>query len=159
MNQQYFKIESLPISEEAIAESKNSRDAIISYIFALREVSLRGLKVIKTKAILNEDLEKRKYYEGEINGYSERLTQANENAEQALKETVEKENVITKIESDLMQLKEDLEDKESDEVVVAHKWSVDSAWKFFKWHQKERFHLQLSTGFIEAVLWSNGHCT
>ena len=154
-----FKIDSLPMGEEEIEASKNSRDAIISYIFSLRDVSILDLKIFKTRAILNADLEKKRYYEGKINGYNERLTQANQNAEQALKDTIEKEDIITENVASFIQLKEELENKDSDEEMLIHKWSVDSAWKVSKLHQKQPFNIDLPMEFTRAEQWSNGHCT
>ena len=79
-----FAIDSIPYEEDEVERSKRVRDAIISYIFSLREVRITRFLVPKTRILQDEDREVISSYNGEIQGYKERLQQMNASAKAAL---------------------------------------------------------------------------
>jgi len=152
-----FSIDCLPWDDDEMQNSKSVRDAILSYIFSLKAVNVQNLQVAKTKALVDDDEKCIKEYEGQITGYNARLQQANEQAKEALDKTQREEKGITDISSELIQLRENLREKDSDDTVVVGTWSVDDSWKFFQWQRKE-FTVSSQYDFTNVSQWTNGYC-
>lgn len=153
-----FAIDCLPWDEIEMQESKNRRAAILSYIFSLKnEVNVQNLQVAKTKALMEDDERCIKEYEGQITGYNTRLQQVNYDAKEALEKTQQEEKSINNMDSELIQLEENLRDKDSDDTVVVGAWSVDDTWKFFQW-QTKTFSVSSEWDYTTVSKWTNGNC-
>ena len=131
-----FTIDCVPVGPDEVKQSKRVRDAMLSYIFSLREVRMTEFLVAKTKILQSEDREKIEGYKGEIKGYNERLKKINQSATMALDDLQSTEDNITGIKDKLNGYEERLRNKDSDELVVAHVWSIDDARKLPSWHEK-----------------------
>ena len=96
-------------------------------------------------------------HKGNIVGYCEKLKETNGNAAEALEELKSLEERITTIKVDLTKQEESLKDKDSDDLVIAHVWSVSKRWKFDK-KQKKTFDETSKFEVFDTNLWTNGHC-
>lgn len=152
-----FSIDCLPWDAKEQEKSKSVREAILSYVFSLKEIDVQNLQVAKTKSLIEDDEKLIKEYEGQITGYNMRLQQANEHAKEALDRTQKKEKDITKIDSELVQLKDSLNEKDSDDLVSVGAWSCDDSWKFFQW-QSKRFNIVSEWDYSNVSTWTNGNC-
>ena len=152
-----FSIDSVPFEDEELRKSRNVRDAMLSYIFSLKEVHLKEFRVAKTRVLQSEDQEEINAHKEKINGYNKKLLKESENAKEALLELQSKGEAIATIKTNLCKQEESLRNKDSDDLVTAHVWSVDEEWKFFKWQEKE--FDETSKYEIHGVKrWTNGHC-
>ena len=151
-----FSIDCVPGANEEI-EHKRVRDTILSHIFSLSVVDMTKFHVAKTKIMMGKDREEICLHRGKIEGYYERLKEMNENAAEALDELKIKEERITTIKVNLTKQEESLKDKDSDDLVIAHVWSVSKRWKFFK-KQKKTFDETSKFEVSSTQLWTNGHC-
>ena len=148
-----FSIDSVPFEDE-LRKSRSVRDAMLSYIFSLKEVHLKEFRVAKTRVLQSEDREEINAHREKING---KLLKESENAKEALLELQSKGEAIATIKTNLSKQEESLRNKDSDDLVTAHVWSVDDEWKFFKWQEKE--FDETSKYEIHGVKrWTNGHC-
>lgn len=114
-----FAVDCLPY-EENVDEKMHSlevRKAILSCIFSQEAVKVEDLKVVKTKAIMEEDIGKVKELEGKLAGYDSRLQEVKTMAAAALNEIRSKEGVISSINSTLYSYRQRLSELDSDEVV------------------------------------------
>lgn len=153
-----FSIDCIPLGEKEKQSSLNARDAILSYIFSLNETSVTNLRVAKTKALLDEDEKTKTKCEGEIDGYSKRLEEANKGSKDALADVKKKEKEITDLETKKKEYQESLSDMDSDELITAYTWSVDDSWKFLRW-QKKDFDITSQWEVKHVKTWTNGHST
>ena len=129
-----FAIDSDPEDEdEEVQQNRKVRDAMLSYIFSLREVHMTDFLVAKTEELQSEDGKKIEGYKGEIKGYKERLKKVNTSATEALDELgKKKEENITIIKTLIERQRKNKEDVNTDDLVVAHTWSIDDAWQWLK---------------------------
>ena len=87
--------------------------------------------VAKTRNMKGKDREEICMLRGKNEGYKEILKKENANAAEALDELKIKEERITTIKVNLTEQEESLKDKDSDDLVTAHVWSVSKSWKYF----------------------------
>ena len=153
-----FAIDSVPYEEDEVERSKRVRDAIISYIFSLREVRMTEFLVAKTRILKDEDREVISSYNGEIQGYKERQQQMNASAKEALDDLQKKEKCITDIRANLKRQRKNLSEMDTDDLVTGHVWSVDDQWKFFKWQEKAFDETSKFEVHGAGRRWTNGHC-
>ena len=152
-----FTIDSVPLEDEEVEQSKQVRDAMLSYIFSQRQVCMTEFRVAKTEILLSEDRKKINGYKGKIKGYSKRLKDMNPSAEDALDVLQSKEETITTIKADLIRQEESLKDKDSDDLVITHIWSIDDTWKFYN-KQEKKFDETSEFEINNIKKWTNGHC-
>ena len=148
-----FSIDCVPFGADEEIEHKRVRDVMLSYIFALREVHMTEFHVAKTKEMKDEDRKKICSHKGNIVGYCESLKTMNGNAAEALEELKSLEERTTIIKEKLTKKEESLNDKDSDDLVIAHVWSVAEKWNPFK-KQKKRFDVTSKFEVFKTQLWT-----
>ena len=152
-----FSIDCVPVQDEEVQQNKRVRDIILSYIFSLKEVHMTEFLVAKTKIIKDEDREEIYVHQGNIEGYCERLKEMNPDAKEALDGLKSKEERITTIKISLIRHMESLAERDSDNLVEAHVWSVDDTWKFFR-RQEKKFDEISKFEVFNVTWWTNGYC-
>ena len=153
-----FAFDCVPFGDEEVKQSKRVRDAILSHISSLREVHITEFRVAKTKNMKGKDKEEICLHRGKIEGYCEKLKEMNKNAAEALDELKSLEERITTIKVDLTKQEESLKDKDSDDLVIAHVWSVDKPQKCFCCKkQQQRFDETSDFKVVDTDRWTNGH--
>lgn len=148
----------LPHDHEEVAKSKQMRNVILSLIFSQRSVSTKDIQIAKTKSILDEDAKFIRQYQGEIEGYNARLKQVNKELEAVLTEVQEKRTIISSIDRKLDNYEKRLKEKDSDDLITARVWSIDSTWKWFR-RIKSNFEINSEWDIVHVEQWDNGHCT
>ena len=152
-----FTIDSIPFGDDEVERSKQVRDAILSYIFSLREVRMTKFLVAKTRILQSEDNEEISRHHGKIEGYNERLKDANTNAKEALDELKKQRKSIDCLKAEIKSQEKNLTYMDTDDLVTAHVWSIDDAWQFFK--KKEKKFDETSQYEVHNIeRWTNGHC-
>ena len=156
-NLMVFQLDCLPFNPEEITYSEDVRNSIFEYIMQLQPIALANLKVAKTERLLQMDKERIKKYEGEIDGYKERLIELNQHSKITL-------DTIQKIESNVAQccakidaIERELEEKDTPDLVTAVSWSVDTRWKFLT-TQKQGCELKSKWKIVKVRQWTNGKC-
>ena len=159
---QTFLIDCLPIDidqdDTNRKQSENTRLAILSYIEkTMQPIRVDDLKVAKTDALKQRDREEIKAIDGQIHGYNVRLQQVNVKAEEVLNriESLEKER--SELDREIGNTNEELEDKDSDQLVTAKEWSLKKEWKFFRLWQEEKVECESPYPIVSYTTWDNGH--
>uniref|UniRef100_A0A1X7U0P4 AIG1-type G domain-containing protein n=1 Tax=Amphimedon queenslandica TaxID=400682 RepID=A0A1X7U0P4_AMPQE len=154
---QIFTIDCLAIQDAAKEISQNVRRAILDYIFQLQPINVTNLMVAKTDYIQQKDNEKLKELLGEIEGYKERLIEAHKRSEEALNEIHKKELEITKIETKIKNTEEKLNQKDTDEDVIAAQWSMNEEKPVLQFSSKN-FSIKSQHEIKSYTTWTNGQC-
>ena len=152
-----FSIDCVPVGADEEIEHKGVRDTILSHVLSLSVVHMTKFHVAKTRNMKSKDREEICMHRGKNEGYKEMLKEKNGNAAEALDELKIKEERITTIKVNLTEQEESLKDKDSDDLVKAHVWSVSKSWKFLK-KQKKTFDETSKFEVSSTQLWTNGHC-
>lgn len=120
-------------------------------------IRVDDLKVAKTDALKQRDREEIKAIDGQIHGYNVRLQQVNVKAEEVLNriESLEKER--SELDREIGNTNEELEDKDSDQLVTAKEWSLKKEWKFFRLWQEEKVECESPYPIVSYTTWDNGH--
>lgn len=111
----------------------------------------------KTAYLKTQDNEKIKVYEGEITGYNKRLQQLNLDARDALETIQQKEQQIMEKEKELKNMRAELADKDSSELIEVKSWSVSESWKLLQYLKKD-FEITSPLKIESVTKWTNGHC-
>ena len=112
-----FAIDSLPYEESEKVHSLEVRKAILSCIFSQEAVKAENLRVVKTRAIQEEDARKVRELKGLLTGYDSRLKEVKESAAAALNETTAQDNAIASINSTLSYCRQRLSELDTNERV------------------------------------------
>ena len=112
-----FAIDSLPYEESEKVHSLEVRKAILSCIFSQEAVKAENLRVVKTRAIQEEDARKVRELKGLLTGYDSRLKEVKESAAAALNETTAQDNAIASINSTLSYRRQRLSELDTNEPV------------------------------------------
>lgn len=121
-NPRLFAIDCLPIDEIEKISSLKIGELILSYMLSLQEVSVREVKVVKTKAIEADDKKKVKEYEEKRASCCVMLEEVSLKALLVLNEIREKQMKINDINSNLKYLGDRLKELDSDTEVIAHSY-------------------------------------
>ena len=157
-----FLIDCLPIEMDQgdtnRKQSENTCLAILSYIEkTMQPIRVDDLKVAKTDALKQRDREEIKAIDGEIRGHNIRLQQVNAKAKKVLNEIESMEKQRSKLDRKIANIKEELEDKDSNHLVTAATWSLKKEWKFFKPWQEEKVECVSPWPIATHTKWDNGH--
>ena len=150
-----FSVDCLPLEREDETRSLEIRSEFFQFIFRMTPITLTEFKVAKMASVKQDDARKISMLEGEINGYSERLQQANQKGKEALKDAQKKENIYTQAQNEIKRLEDDLEEKDKSFEVIAVSWSCDEPWKFGK--IKRDFRVETDLMITNVKNWTNGH--
>ena len=159
---QTFLIDCLPIDidqdDTNRKQSENSRLAILSYIEkTMQPIRVDDLKVAKTDSLKQRDREEIKAIDGQIHGYNLRLKQVNAKAEKVLNEIESLEKIRSELDRKIGNIDEELEDKDSDQLVTAKEWSLKKRWKFLPLWQEEKVECVSPYPIVDYIPWDNGH--
>ena len=154
-NPALFSVDCLPLEREEVVRSLEIRSDFFKFLFTLTPITLTNFKVAKMPSIKQDDAQKIKMLEGEINGYSERLQQANQKGKEALKDAQKKEHIYTQAQNEVNRLEADLKEKDKSFEVIAVSWSCDEPWKFGKIKRDFRIETDLVPTAVKK--WTNGH--
>ena len=116
-----------------------------------------NLKVAKPDYIQKADDVKKSKFEGEINGYNERLQHVHKTAKEALKTLQIKETAITDEDAKIARVESNLNELDTSRLVVAMNWSVSKEWKSFR-TLTESFDLHSQWDVQKVTKWTNGTC-
>jgi predicted GTPase len=152
-----FMVDCLPFDDSEKQLNLSVRDAILQYIHQLQPVRIGAISVAKTAYIREEDDKYMNQLEGEVNGYNERLIEANAGSQEALREAKKLETKVTNETKKCQKLKSSLEEKDSTDTIVAKSWSVDESWKFLRWLNRS-FEITSLWQVTDIVKWTNGNC-
>ena len=151
-----FMIDCLPFNDAEMLSSLERRKNILLYILEQQDVMVENLRVVKTKAIKEDDERKVRMYHGKIEGYRLGLEQANMKAAAALKEINEKKRRISSIEYTLKSIRQRVSELDTDEEVVSTSSSTD--------HEPKGWFTSVYTDFdlvsqwdISSVKWWKFH--
>ncbi len=158
---QVFLIDCLPLDLDSDdhnrKDSEKNRLAILDYISkSMQPIKVKDLKVAKTNALRQRDVEEIKALDGEIHGYNVRLKQVNAKAEVALGKIEEMEKKKSKFDRQLLRFGEELLEKDSPDHVTAAEWSLSKRWKFLGW-QQELIDCVSAWPVVSHNEWDNGH--
>lgn len=130
----------------------------MSYIEkTMQPIRVDDLKVAKTDALKQRDREKIMAIDGEIHGYNVRLQQVNERAKVVLNEIESLEKIRSELNQKIGNINEELDDKDSDQLVTAAEWSVKKGWKFFALRQEEKVKCVSKWPIVRYTTWDNGN--
>ena len=153
-----FSVDCLPFDDSELQRSKGVRENILSYIYSLDEVNVQNLEVAKTKALMEEDEQVKMKFEGQVNGYKQRLVEANRQSKDALDKMQKKEKEVTNMYSELSVLENRVREKDSFDPVSVSSWSIDNSWKILQAWQSQKFSLHTTCGYNNVRTWSSGGC-
>ena len=161
-----FTIDSLPstgivynMEENKLNNEISLRDraSILHYISSLSPViNFETTKIPKTDYIKQKEREIIRQYEGGISGYIEGLQQTQEKHSVKLKKIEQTEKEITDIRSRLKTLKEEMDDKNSSDLVVVGTWYFI---KTSEWVGTKKFQILVPFENVTVTKWDNGNCT
>ena len=159
---QTFLIDCLPIDldrgDTNRKQNENTCLAILSYIEkTMQPIRVDDLKVAKTDALKQRDREKIMAIDGEIHGYNVHLQQVNERAKVVLNEIESLEKIRSELDQKIGNINEELDDKDSDQVVTTAEWSVKKGWKFFALWQQEKVKCVSKWPIVRYTTWDNGN--
>ena len=152
-----FKLDCLPYGPEEISYSEDVRSSIIEYIVQLQPIKMDNLKVAKTEHLIQQDNAEIKIYEGQIDGYKERLIEVNMQSKDVLNTIQEKERNVANLNAEINSIQAELEEKDVSDYVVTASWSVDTEWKFLK-TLHNGCELTSRWRIAEVTKWTNGKC-
>lgn len=144
--------------QDSVAESLEVRSAILSKIFSHRPLDVKNIKVAKPTFMLQKHEERKASYTMEVENYSRILMETNQRKASIVKAVHEKEGEITEIERKLGELKEELEEKNTDDIITAKEWAIEKEFLWFKWHT-EKIDVMSDCEIINVKKWTNGHCS
>ena len=153
-----FLIDCLPFDNEERSFSLGVRNAILQYIHQLEPTFVNDISVAKTAYLKEKDEKTIEHLEGEVNGYNERLQEANQESKEALKETQKKEREVTKATEKLERLKSNLKDKDKPDTVVAETWQIEEPWKLMCWLSRD-FKVTSPWKVANVKKWTNSKCS
>ena len=150
-----FVIDSIPVGEEEMQASLVSRDAIIEYIYQLVPIKTEQILVTKPPALKSINARTILELEKEINDRKKQLERVSANS--ALLDKWQKlESKVTEAEKNLQQVREDLEDKDTDDLVQTGFWKHTQDRKFGWASVKFRINSQWPIKKVEKI--TNGNC-
>ena len=139
--------------------TQKERALILHYISSLSPViNFETSKIPKTDYIKQKEQEIIRQYEGEISGYIAGLQQTQKKRSVKLKKIEETEKEITNIRSRLKMLKEEMDDKNSSDLVVVGAWYFNET-SSLKWGSEKRFRILVPFQNVTVTKWDNGNCT
>lgn len=148
-------VDCLPYGEEEKKYSEATRNEFFEYVFEKEPTTLTDFKVAKLVDIKNDDAQKIQLLEGEINGYKERLEEAEVESEEVFEEVKARENENTKAQNVVENLKDMIKEKDKDTEVTATSWSIDQPRKFRS--TEYSFHIESPYEKTRVHKWTN--CT
>lgn len=152
-----FAIDCLPVTSEEVNVNKLTRESIIRHIFTFSPMQTRNLKVAKTDSIIASDKLVAAKLEGEAEAYKDRLERASFNAT-TIKTLVQgNTHKLENVQKKLAEMCEDLETKDTKNLVEANVWSVSERWKFFRILSR-RFEVESQWPVQNIIYWTNGKC-
>ncbi len=158
-NPQVLLIDSMPMTDKERRESEENRRAILTFVRStMKPLRVCDLMVAKTDELKKRDAEHINLVDGEIRGYNTRLKEANSTAKVILSTIELQEKQISQVDRDINNLKAELKEKESSDLVVAEEWSLNQEWKLFEW-QTASFKVRSSWPVLEYSTWDNGRLT
>lgn len=83
--------------------------------------------------------------------------QVNVKAEEVLNEIESLEKIKSELDQKIDNINEELEDKDSDQLVTAAEWSLKKGWKFFTLWQEEKVECVSQWPIAEYTKWDNGN--
>ena len=152
-----FIVSGLPLTQEELQTDLQQRDAILSYISSLTPISTGKLRVAKTARLREDDAKTIAVINGEIDGYNNRLKELNGIAGKALDKIKLKRKRVGDLESQLRNLRADLKEYDSSEVVLAKSWSFSTQWRLLQWIT-ESFDVSAPWKITNVEKWTNGYC-
>ena len=160
-----FTIDSLPFigsnfyMEEYNEINLRERASILNYVSSLSPVvNFETSKIPKTDYIKQKEWEIIRQYEGGISGYNEGLQQTQEKYSITLKEIEQTEKNITDIRSRLKALKEEMDDKNSSDLVVVGTWYFSKT-SSSEVGREKKFLIFVPFQNVTVTKWDNGNCT
>ena len=153
-----FAMDCLPFDSEEREANLVFRKALLEYILSLTPTKVSHLLVAKTEHVRQKDNEKKKELEGEIIGYNERLQEADQKSKAALTALEAKESEVTRSAEKLQGYESDLQEKNTDDMVIANSWSVNREWQLLKRHVSAPFIVPSHWKIVQVNKWTNGEC-
>ena len=132
-----FQIDCIPVDDDEVSYSKKARDSIIKYIMQLQPVCLNNLFIAKTSHLLQIDKQRIHECKGRIDGYKRMRGEVQGLLEKVLTAIKRKKSgTIAKLHARIDSIERELKEKDTDELVTAAQWSVDTEEKFLQAHEK-----------------------
>ena len=153
-----FAMDCLPFDSEEREANLVFRKALLEYILSLTTTKVSHLQVAKTEHVRQKDNEKKKELEGKIIGYNERLQEADQKAKVALTALEAKESEVTGSAEKLEGYESDLQEKNTDDMVVANSWFVNREWQLLRPHVSTPFTVPSHWKIVQVDKWTNGEC-
>ena len=150
-----FTIDCVPLDEAELKSNLMVRYSIFQYLLSCCPLSVPVLRVAKTPFMFHKDQEQIRQYEGEANGYNDRLKKANKRAERALSELKKLDDEVNHKTKKLYTLQSKYDEKNTSELVTAQSWSTESEWKFLQ-SQTATYDLMPSVDIENVKRWSSG---
>ena len=151
-----FAMDCLPVNADEQKISLDIRRALLDLIVTQKPTHVLKMRVAKTQQIRIHDEAQKKELEGEIIGYKERLEQA-ENAKEALVALQAKEDEITQAVELLQAVESELNDLDTDDLVVANNWKIEREWKKPQ-NTSQAFAVKSKWEIVAVDKWTNGEC-
>ena len=152
-----FAMDCLPVNSDEQKISLDIRRALLDLIVTQKPTHVLKMRVAKTQQIRIDDEAQKKELEGEIIGYKERLEQAENNAKEALVALQAKEDEITQAVELLQAVESELNELDTDDLVVANSWKTEKNWKKLQ-STSEAFTVKSKWEIVYVDKWTNGEC-
>ena len=125
---EFFAVDCQPFNEAEKSTSLEIRKSILSAIFAQQPVGVQDLQVVKPKAIAEEDLQRAKELEGEVQVHNTHMQEVRNEATAALDRKNDMQKRVSRISDTLYGPKQRLAQIDRDDEVVSKTSSFDSDW-------------------------------
>ena len=147
-----------PTYQDELDRSLHVRNAILSKIFSHTPLDVRDIKVAKSESMLQKHAQRINDCKNEISEHNMELKRANQTKAKSLDAIQLKEADVTAIDEEIVRLTEELEDKNSDDIVTVAEWVIERPFKWFKW-QSTPFQMKPPCEIDNVKRWTNGCST